>query len=187
LGNKKSFCINVPLDEWFGEKGAPGRYRSVLFSLHSSHFVNRWMRNFDFSPEEFWAGWARTTSAAYKQDAASETGLTGRSAKSMSNIVSISSADLELTAAEVAELRETAQLTDSTIDYSDIPATTQADWSDAVPNGLYRPIKKQISLRLDADILAWARNKGERGYQSRLNAILRQAMVRDLQSKQKNA
>jgi uncharacterized protein (DUF4415 family) len=105
----------------------------------------------------------------------------------MSRIVSINPADLELTAADLAELRQVAQLPDSTIDYSDIPPTSEADWSDAVPGHLYRPVKKQVTLRLDADVLAWARGKGARGYQSRLNAILRDAMIRDVSSKRRRA
>jgi uncharacterized protein (DUF4415 family) len=105
----------------------------------------------------------------------------------MSRIVSINPADLALTATDLAELRQVAQLPDSAIDYSDIPPTSVADWSDAVPGHLYRPLKKQVTLRLDADVLDWARRKGARGYQSRLNAILREAMIRDVSSKRQRA
>jgi len=105
----------------------------------------------------------------------------------MNRIVSINPADLELTARDRAELRRVAQLPDSAIDYSDIPPTSEADWSHGVPGHLYRPLKKQVTLRLDADILAWARRQGARGYQSRLNAILREAMLRDLNTKRHTA
>ena len=50
---------------------------------------------------------------------------------------------------------------------------------------LYRPVKKQIILKIDADILAWLRQQGAEGYQSRLNALLRGVMLRDLESKRK--
>ncbi len=48
-------------------------------------------------------------------------------------------------------------------------------------------MKKQITLRIDADILAWLRQQGPEGYQSRLNALLRSVMLRDLESKRKRA
>ena len=110
-----------------------------------------------------------------------------RSAKSMNRIVSINPADLELTANDIAELRHVAQLPDSAIDYFDIPSTTEEDWIGGLPGPLYRPIKKQVTLRIDADVLAWARRQGGRGYQSRLNAILREAMLRELKTKRKSA
>ena len=39
----------------------------------------------------------------------------------------------------------------------------------------YRPVKQQVSLRLDADVLAWFRREG-RGYQTRINRALRKVM-----------
>jgi uncharacterized protein (DUF4415 family) len=39
----------------------------------------------------------------------------------------------------------------------------------------YRPIKKSLTIRLDADVLAWLKSQG-RGYQTRLNKLLRAAM-----------
>jgi uncharacterized protein (DUF4415 family) len=41
--------------------------------------------------------------------------------------------------------------------------------------GLYRPLKKPVTLRLDADVLAWFRTPG-RGYQTRINRALRKVM-----------
>jgi uncharacterized protein (DUF4415 family) len=43
-------------------------------------------------------------------------------------------------------------------------------------SGLYRPVKKPVTLRLDADILEWFKEKG-RGYQTRINRALREMMV----------
>jgi uncharacterized protein (DUF4415 family) len=105
----------------------------------------------------------------------------------MNNTVSISPVELELTQSDRAELRRIAQLPDSAIDYAEIAPTTEADWQGAVPGRFYRPVKKQVTLRIDADILSWARQSGERGYQSRLNAILREAMLRDLSARRKSA
>jgi uncharacterized protein (DUF4415 family) len=70
---------------------------------------------------------------------------------------------------------------------SDLPELTETFWQNAVPNPFYRPVKKQITLRIDADILAWLRQQGPEGYQSRLNALLRSVMLRDLESKRKRA
>ncbi len=63
------------------------------------------------------------------------------------------------------------------IDYSDIPPTTDEDWKDATRGALYRPIKQQITVRVDADVIAWLRQQGS-GYQSRMNSILREAMLK---------
>jgi uncharacterized protein (DUF4415 family) len=40
---------------------------------------------------------------------------------------------------------------------------------------LYKPIKKPVTLRLDADVLAWFKVDG-RGYQTRINKVLRKLM-----------
>lgn len=61
-------------------------------------------------------------------------------------------------------------MSDSNIDYSDIPALDAAFLRDArvvVPPG-----KKQLTVRLDADVLQWLKDQGK-GYHSRINAILR--------------
>jgi uncharacterized protein (DUF4415 family) len=84
-----------------------------------------------------------------------------------------------LTAAEAAELQELAALPEHEIDTSEIPSLSDAFWRNAVRNPFYRPVKKQLTVRLDADVLAWLRLAG-RGYQTKLNAILRRAMLKDL-------
>ena len=43
----------------------------------------------------------------------------------------------------------------------------------------YRPIKKPVTLRLDADVLAWFRRDGRR-YQTRINSALRRVMEREM-------
>jgi uncharacterized protein (DUF4415 family) len=62
---------------------------------------------------------------------------------------------------------------DSEIDTTDIPLVS--DWSRPVVGKFYRPIKKPLTIRLDADVLAWLKEGGN-GYQTRINAILRNAM-----------
>lgn len=42
--------------------------------------------------------------------------------------------------------------------------------------GMYKPVKKPVTLRLDADLLAWFQ-RGGRGYQTRINRALRKVMM----------
>jgi uncharacterized protein (DUF4415 family) len=53
---------------------------------------------------------------------------------------------------------------------------TDEQWEKAVRRDLYRPVKRQVTARLDADVLAWLKAQGK-GYQSRINAILRREML----------
>lgn len=78
-----------------------------------------------------------------------------------------------------AELDRLAAMPDDTIDLSDMPEVT--DWSNWRRGKFYRPLKKQVTLRLDADVLEWfkARNGGARGYQTQINAALRRVMDAD--------
>lgn len=84
-----------------------------------------------------------------------------------------------LTATQRAELKALAIMPEEQIDTSDIPLRSEAFWNNVVRNPLYRPVKQQLTVRLDADVLSWLRSAG-RGYQTKLNAILRQAMVREV-------
>ncbi|MGB0848890.1 MAG: BrnA antitoxin family protein, partial [Thiolinea sp.] len=45
----------------------------------------------------------------------------------------------------------------------------------------YRPIKQQVTVRIDTDVLAWLKTDGK-GYQTRLNRVLRKAMDQELDS-----
>lgn len=69
------------------------------------------------------------------------------------------------------ELRNLDQMPDDDIDTSDIPEV--ADFSGAVRGRFYRPVKQQVTLRIDADLLAWFRAQGGK-YQTRINAALRE-------------
>lgn len=81
-----------------------------------------------------------------------------------------------LTEQRKAKLQALANLPDDSIDFSDIPETTVEDWKGAERGKFYRPVKQQLTVRVDADVVAWLKQQGK-GYQSRLNRILRQAMV----------
>lgn len=77
-----------------------------------------------------------------------------------------------------AELKALANKSDEEIDYSDIPPSSDEQWSNAERGKFYRPLKTQASVRIDADVMEWLKRPGK-GYQTRLNAILREAMLRD--------
>jgi uncharacterized protein (DUF4415 family) len=76
------------------------------------------------------------------------------------------------------ELAQLASKAESEIDFSDIPASSEGDWKDAVRGKFYRPVKKQLTVRIDADVLEWLKSQGN-GYQSRMNSILRSAMLKN--------
>ena len=64
-------------------------------------------------------------------------------------------------------------MTYADIDYSDIPPLGKAFFTKA--RAAWPPAKKQLSIRLDTDVLNWLKGQG-RGYQTRINRILRAAM-----------
>lgn len=74
---------------------------------------------------------------------------------------------------QTRELAALKRMKDGMIDTTDTPEVI--DWSKAVVGKFYRPIKKSLTIRLDADVLAWLKSQGS-GYQTRINAILRGAM-----------
>jgi uncharacterized protein (DUF4415 family) len=78
-----------------------------------------------------------------------------------------------LSPAQQAEVDALAARSDADIDLEDMPEVT--DWSDARRGLFYRPRKKQLTLRLDADIVAWFKARSADGdkYQTRINQVLR--------------
>ena len=84
-----------------------------------------------------------------------------------------------LTAAQKAELKALRAKPESEIDYSDIPPLKGDFWKKAVRNPFYRPTKTSTTVRIDSDVLYWLRAHGK-GYQSRINAILRREMLASL-------
>ena len=70
-----------------------------------------------------------------------------------------------------------AAMKDEDIDFSDIPEITPEMVARAVVRRDFKPIprKKQLTLRIDGDIVEWYKDQG-RGYQTRINSLLRAYM-----------
>jgi uncharacterized protein (DUF4415 family) len=81
----------------------------------------------------------------------------------------------DLTAKQQAQLEALEALPDDQIKTDDIPEAT-GDWSNARRGLFYRPIKQQISLRLDADLIDWFKthHPEDEGYQTTINRALRE-------------
>lgn len=80
----------------------------------------------------------------------------------------------DLTAEQKAELEALAALPSDQIQTDDMPEVR--DWSGAKRGMFYRPVKQQITLRLDADLIDWFKThhpQGE-GYQTSINRALRE-------------
>jgi uncharacterized protein (DUF4415 family) len=86
-----------------------------------------------------------------------------------------------LTRKQGAEIAALAKMQDREIDYSDIPPIPRSLLERAVRPGLHRRGKRQLSVRIDEDVLVWLRSHGK-GYHTRLNDILRSAMIEELRS-----
>lgn len=69
------------------------------------------------------------------------------------------------------EIKNLSVMDDKDIDTSDIPET--ADWDSAVIGKFYRPIKKKLTIRLDADVVDWFK-RNNKHYQSAINKALRE-------------
>lgn len=76
-----------------------------------------------------------------------------------------------------AEVDALKRMPDAKIATDDIPEVR--DWDEAVRGRFYRPVKKAVSLRLDADVLAWFKTQNEK-YQSKINEVLREYMRRNM-------
>jgi uncharacterized protein (DUF4415 family) len=81
-----------------------------------------------------------------------------------------------LSAEKRKRLERLAARPEREIDFSDIPEIREIP-SDAVIGKFYRPKKETVTIRLDADVLAWLKSSGG-GYQTRINGFLRQLMRR---------
>jgi len=88
--------------------------------------------------------------------------------------------------------REVARLAKSdSIDFSDAPQLPAPAWENPIRGmdawlktvhaGVYKPVKQAVSMRLDADVVAWLKQSGP-GYQTRANRILREKMMKELAS-----
>ncbi|HKF46692.1 MAG TPA: BrnA antitoxin family protein [Terracidiphilus sp.] len=87
--------------------------------------------------------------------------------------------------------RELGQLAKAgPIDTSDAPVLPPPAWENPIrgmeawlktvrAGGMYKPVKQAVSMRLDADVVAWLRESGP-GYQTRANRILREKMMKEM-------
>jgi uncharacterized protein (DUF4415 family) len=87
-----------------------------------------------------------------------------------------------LTDEQRERLRALEDLKDEDIDFSDIPPLDEKFWANGVRGKFYRPVKEQLTLRIDADVLAWfkAKQDGKRGYQTAINAALRKVVEEEI-------
>ena len=81
-----------------------------------------------------------------------------------------------LTRKQKAELAALTAMPDKQIDTSDIAPLTEDFWKNATRNPFYRPIKQATTVRIDADVLQSPKSD-DKGYQTRINTILRDAML----------
>lgn len=86
-----------------------------------------------------------------------------------------------LSGEQKARLEALATRPDSEIDFSDIPELDENFWKNAVQNPFYKPTKQVTTVRIDADVMQWLKSRGK-GYQTRMNKILREAMLKDLKN-----
>jgi len=76
------------------------------------------------------------------------------------------------------QLARLAALPDDQIDTADIPEAPAENWIHARRGDLYRPLKQPVTLRLDADVLAWFKDHASGGgYQTEINRVLRRHVV----------
>ena len=86
-----------------------------------------------------------------------------------------------LTESQEAELAALQHADATDVNLEDIPELPENFWQNAVRNPYYRPTKTSTTMRLDSDVLAWFKQQGK-GWQTRMNAVLRQEMMRALSS-----
>lgn len=71
-------------------------------------------------------------------------------------------------------LERLAAMSDDEIDTVDIPEAPAENWALARRPGLYRPVKKPVTLRLDVDLVEWFKSHApDGGYQTEINRVLR--------------
>src|SRR5258707_3694742 len=77
------------------------------------------------------------------------------------------------------QIRRFDAIRDDQINTTDIPEITEEQMRKGVVGHLYRPIKRPVTMRLDADVIAWLKQGGP-GYQTKVNRLLRRAKVKTL-------
>jgi uncharacterized protein (DUF4415 family) len=80
---------------------------------------------------------------------------------------------MKLTKNQAKQISALKRMKDEDIDFSDIPELTGNE--KFIVGKFYRPVKESLTIRVDADVLAWVKSSGK-GYQTRINTYLREAM-----------
>jgi uncharacterized protein (DUF4415 family) len=76
---------------------------------------------------------------------------------------------------QIDQLVTIAALPEDRIDTADIPDAPSENWVHARRGAFYRPLKQPVTIRLDADVLAWFKEHATNGgYQTEINRVLRQ-------------
>ena len=83
-----------------------------------------------------------------------------------------------------SDLARIDQMKDAEINYSDIQPLDKSFLKRATT--AWPPVKKQLTIRLDADVLAWLKAQG-RGYQTRINRALRKLMQDEMKEGKKSS
>ena len=79
---------------------------------------------------------------------------------------------------QLKRLAALAALPDEQIDTSDIPEAAAENWVNARRGDFYRPLKRPVTIRLDADVLAWFKETATAGrYQTEINRVLRKHVL----------
>jgi uncharacterized protein (DUF4415 family) len=92
----------------------------------------------------------------------------------------------KLPAEQRARIEAVAALPEEQINTDGIPEAL--DWSGAVRGKFYRPLKRQLTLRVDADVVDWFQRQAPKGgYQTEMNRVLRDAMLRGQRKRAKGA
>ena len=75
---------------------------------------------------------------------------------------------------QLEQLARLAALSEDQIDTIDIPEAPAENWVHARRGDLYRPLKRPVTIRLDADVLTWFKEHAtSSGYQTEINRVLR--------------
>lgn len=76
------------------------------------------------------------------------------------------------------ERKSLKKMSDKDLDYTDIPELDFKQLGEPMQGHFYRPLKKQISIRLDMDVLDWFQHANKK-YQSLINQVCREYMERN--------
>lgn len=82
-----------------------------------------------------------------------------------------------LTAEQIARLEKLKDIPDEAIDFSDIPDNNDG-YGPPVRGRFYRPVKQQVTLRLDSNTLDWFKRHTPKGYQTDINRVLSEYVAR---------